>query len=211
MTSNNQVIVFDLGGVLIEWDPRHMYRKLFDDKAEMERFLAEVATNEWNAQHDAGRRWEDGVALLSAQHPHLAGLISAYWERWEEMLAGPIDGTVAILASLRDAGYELHALTNWSTQTFPIARERYEFLDWFETIVVSGEEKVIKPDPRIYEILLERIGREATECVFIDDAPRNVATAKELGFSAIRFENPDQLRAELGKLGVKAQSSLETP
>ena len=203
MTSNNKVIVFDLGGVLIDWDPRYMYRKLFDDEAEMERFLAEVTTSEWNARHDAGRRWEDGVALLSAQHPHLAGLISAYWERWEEMLAGPIDGTVEILAALRDSGYELHALTNWSTQTFPIARERYEFLDWFETIVVSGEEKLIKPDPRIYEILLERIGRQANDCIFIDDAPRNVATATELGFTAIRFENPNQLRAELGRLGVR--------
>ena len=107
---------------------------------------------------------------------------------------------------MRDAGYELHALTNWSTQTFPIARERYQFLDWFETIVVSGEEKVIKPDPRIYEILLERIGHSAADCIFIDDAPRNVATATELGFTAIRFENPDQLRAELGKLGVRTDS-----
>lgn len=206
MTSNNRVIVFDLGGVLIDWDPRYMYRKVFDDEAEMEYFLTEVATNEWNSQHDAGRRWEDGVALLSAQHPHLAGLISAYWERWEEMLAGPIEGSVAILASLRDAGYELHALTNWSTQTFPIARERYDFLDWFETIVVSGEERVIKPDPGIYEILLERIGRQASDCIFIDDAPHNVATATELGFTAIEFENPDQLRVELGKLGVKTNS-----
>jgi 2-haloacid dehalogenase len=211
MTPNNKVIVFDLGGVLIDWDPRHMYRKIFDDEAEMERFLTEVATNEWNAQHDAGRRWEDGVALLSAQYPHLAGLISAYWERWDEMLAGPIEGTVAILASLRDAGYELHALTNWSTQTFPIARERYEFLDWFETIVVSGEEEAIKPDPRIYQILLERIGRRPAECIFIDDAPRNVAAASELGFTAIRFENPDQLRSELGKLGVNTQSQRELP
>ena len=111
MTLNNKVIVFDLGGVLINWDPRHLYRKVFDDEDEMERFLAEVVTPEWNSRQDAGRRWEDGVALLSAQHPHLAGLISAYWERWDEMLGGPIDGTVAILASLRDMGYELHALT----------------------------------------------------------------------------------------------------
>ena len=206
MTLNNKVIVFDLGGVLINWDPRHLYRKVFDDEDEMERFLAEVVTSEWNSRQDAGRRWEDGVALLSAQHPHLAGLISAYWERWDEMLGGPIDGTVAILASLRDMGYELHALTNWSTQTFPIARERYEFLDWFETIVVSGEEKVIKPDSRIYEILLERIGRQPDDCIFIDDAPHNVATARQLGFDTIRFENPDQLRAELGKLGVRTNS-----
>lgn len=201
-SSSEKSIIFDLGGVLIDWDPRHMYRKIFDDEAEMEWFLAEIATLEWNSHHDAGRRWEDGVALLSAQHPKHAGLITAYWERWEEMLVGPIDGTVEILAKLKEDGREVHALTNWSSQTFPIARERYEFLDWFEDIVVSGEEKTIKPDPRIYQILLERIGRRAEECIFIDDGVRNVEAARELGFAAIHFENPEQLRKELGKLGV---------
>lgn len=201
-TSGNHAIVFDLGGVLIDWDPRHMYRKIFDDEAEMEAFLGEIATLEWNAQHDAGRRWEDGVALLSAQYPKHAALISAYWERWEEMLVGPIDGTVEILAKLKASGHELHALTNWSTQTFPIARERYEFLDWFEHIVVSGEEKLIKPDPRIYEVLLERIDCKAEDCIFIDDSQRNVEAAAELGINAIRFDSPEQLRTELAKVGV---------
>lgn len=200
-TDNGKAIIFDLGGVLIDWDPRHMYRKIFDDEAEMETFLTEVATLEWNARHDAGRRWEDGVALLSAAHPKQAEMISAYWTRWEEMLAGPIAGTVRILAELKANGTEVHALTNWSSQTFPIARERYEFLDWFQHIVVSGEEKLIKPDHRLYEILLERIGRPASECVFIDDGGRNVAAASELGFDAIRFENPDQLRVELSERG----------
>lgn len=198
----NKAIVFDLGGVLIDWDPRHMYRTLFDDEAEMERFLAEVATLEWNSHHDAGRRWEDGVALLSAEHPKYAGLIAAYWDRWEEMLAGPIEGTVDILAKLKAAGCELHALTNWSTQSFPIAIERYEFLDWFEHIVVSGEEKLIKPDHRLYKILLERIGRSADECIFIDDGIRNVEAAAELGFDAIHFENPQQLRDQLVQRGL---------
>jgi 2-haloacid dehalogenase len=197
---NDKVIVFDLGGVLIDWDPRHMYRTLFDDEAEMETFLAEVATLEWNAHHDAGRRWEDGVALLSAEYPHQAGLISAYWERWEDMLAGPIEGTVEILAELRAEGRELHAITNWSSQTFPIARERYEFLDWFGEIVVSGEEKIIKPDPRIYEILLDRIDRTAGECVFIDDSIRNIEAAFDLGFHTIHFQDPQQLRADLEKV-----------
>ena len=203
MASNSQpVVVFDLGGVLIDWNPRHMYRDLFADEAEMERFLTEVTTNEWNAQQDAGRRWEDGVALLIEEHPDRADLIRAYWERWEEMLGGPIDGTVAILAKLKAAGYELHALTNWSSQTFPIARERYDFLDWFETITVSGEEGVIKPEPRIYEILLDRIGHRASDCIFIDDGTRNITTAAALGFDTIHFESPQQLAAELGKLGV---------
>lgn len=190
-------IVFDLGGVLIDWDPRHMYRQVFDDEAEMDRFLSEVATLEWNSHHDAGRRWEDGVALLSAEHPQYAGLISLYWERWEDMLNGPIVGTVDILAELKAAGCEIHALTNWSAQSFPIARERFEFLDWFEHIVVSGEEKLIKPDKRLYEILLDRIGRKASECIFIDDGVRNVNAAAELGFDAIHFTSPEELHREL--------------
>ena len=200
--NSGKAIVFDLGGVLIDWDPRHMYRTLFDDEAEMERFLTEVATLEWNSHHDAGRRWEDGVALLSAEHPKHAGLIAAYWDRWEEMLAGPIEGTVDILAELKSAGCEVHALTNWSSQSFPIAIERYEFLDWFEHIVVSGEEKLIKPDHRLYKILLERIGRSAEECIFIDDGIRNVEAAAELGFDAIHFESPQRLRDQLAQRGL---------
>ncbi|MDJ0923285.1 MAG: HAD family phosphatase [Acidimicrobiia bacterium] len=203
MADNSQpVIVFDLGGVLIDWNPRYVYRRLFADESAMETFLSEVTTNEWNARQDAGRRWEDGVARLIEQHPDKADLIRAYWERWEEMLGGAIEGTVAILARLKAAGYELHALTNWSAQTFPIARERYDFLDWFETITVSGEEKVIKPDARIFEILLDRIGHKAGDCVFIDDAVRNVTAAAELGFDTIRFESPQQLDVDLAKLGV---------
>ena len=199
-TADRKVVVFDLGGVLIDWDPRHMYRSVFEDEDEMELFLAEVATLEWNARHDEGRRWEVGVALLSAEHPDKADLISAYWERWEEMLAGPIQGTVDILSELRDDGREIHAITNWSGQTFPIARERYEFLDWFGEIVVSGEEKIIKPDPGIYEILLDRIGRPAGDCIFIDDSIRNIETATALGFHSIHFQDPEQLRSELSRI-----------
>lgn len=201
-SNTDKAIVFDLGGVLIDWDPRHMYRTVFDDEAEMEWFLTEIATLEWNSRHDAGRKWEDGVALLSAQYPKHAGLIAAYWERWDEMLLGPITGTVEILAQLKEEGRALYALTNWSSQTFPIARERYEFLDWFEDIVVSGEEKVIKPDPRIYQILLERIERKAEDCVFIDDGTRNVVAARELGLDAIHFESPQQLRRQLTQRGL---------
>lgn len=196
------VMVFDLGGVLIDWDPRYMYRTLFDDKTEMERFLAEVTTPEWNQRHDAGHQWEDGVATLSAEHPEQADLIVAHYERWAEMLGGPIIGTVRILGGLRDAGYELHALTNWSTQTFPIALERYEFLGWFDTIVVSGEERLIKPDPRLYQILLDRIGHDSGSCIFIDDAARNVEAAARLGFDAIRFRSPRQLSDELAERGI---------
>ncbi|MCP4306541.1 MAG: HAD family phosphatase [bacterium] len=203
MTSTDiKAIVFDLGGVLIDWNPRHMYRTVFEDEAEMEHFLGEIATLEWNSQHDAGVRWADGVAQLSEQHPEYAGLIEMYMTRWTEMLNGPIDGTVAILAELKKAGYEVHALTNWSSETFPIALERYDFLGWFEDIVVSGDEKIIKPDPRIYEILLERVGRNAYECVFIDDSPANIEAARKLGLVGIPFHSPEQLAGELAALGV---------
>jgi 2-haloacid dehalogenase len=200
--NSNRAIVFDLGGVLIDWDPRHMYRKLFDDESEMEMFLTDVTTLEWNRAQDAGRRWEDGVAVLSAQHPDQADLIAAYYARWEEMLGGPITGTVDILARLKAAGQEIHALTNWSAQTFPIARERYEFLDWFQDIVVSGEEHLVKPDPRLYEVLLDRIGHDASNCIFIDDSLSNVEAAARLGFDAIRFENPQHLSEALAERGV---------
>ena len=202
MTSTPQAIVFDLGAVLIDWDPRHMYRKLIGDEDVMEEFLGEIATLRWNAYHDAGRLWADGVAMLSAVYPEYSDWIAAYKDRWEEMLNGPIDGTLEILAELRDKGWEIHALTNWSSETFPVARARYEFLDWFEHIVVSGEERMKKPDPRIYEILLERIGRTAGECVFIDDSAANIAAAADLGFGVIQFQDPDQLRKELSAFGV---------
>jgi 2-haloacid dehalogenase len=194
-------LLFDIGGVLIDWDPRHLYRKLFDNEDEMEWFLAEVATMEWNVQHDAGRTWAEGVALLTADFPEHTDLITAYWTRWDEMLGGAIEGSVDILRRLKEAGHELNALTNWSTETFPIARERYRFLDWFEQIIVSGEEKLIKPDADLYRIALDRIGRTASECIFIDDSQKNIAAAAELGFDTIRFIDPEQLGQELAARG----------
>ncbi len=200
MTTNPQAIVFDLGGVLIDWDPRHLYRKLIGDEAVMNMFLGEIATQRWNAYHDEGRRWSDGVAMLSAVYPEYADWIAAYIDRWEEMLNGPIEESLQILTELRDQGRELHALTNWSTETFPIARDKFDFLGWFEHIIVSGEERVKKPDPRIFRILLERIGRTGPECVFIDDSAANVAAAAELGLGTIHFTSPDQLRRDLTAL-----------
>lgn len=191
------VIVFDLGAVLIDWNPRHLYRKLFDDEAAMERFLREICSPEWNAEQDSGRLWSDAVALLSADYPEHKTLIQAYWDRWDEMLAGPIHGTVDILERLKREGYELHALTNWSAETFPVARERYGFLQHFETILVSGEEKMKKPDHRIFRLLLERIGHPAERCVFIDDSAKNIEAASGLGFDAILFESPEGLRDAL--------------
>ena len=197
MSNHAPVIIFDLGAVLIDWDPRHMYRKLIADEAVMENFLGEVTTPEWNAQQDAGRTWDEAVAVLSAQYPKYADWIAAYRDRWTEMLNGTIDGSVHILKRLKSDGREVHALTNWSAETFPIARARYEFLDLFEHIVVSGQERVMKPDHRIYRILLDRIGREAADCVFIDDSATNITAAAELGFDTIHFRSPAQLGEEL--------------
>ena len=197
-----RVVVFDLGGVLIDWNPRHLYRQLFDDEAAMERFLAEVCHTAWNEEQDRGRTFAEAIEEAAGRFPEERALIEAYHQRWGEMLAGPIEGSVAVLAELKEAGHELHALTNWSVETFPIARERYAFLNWFGSILVSGEERLIKPDPRIFELLLERIGRTAEACVYIDDNPKNAAAAAALGFDAVHFRSPAQLRADLTRLGV---------
>jgi 2-haloacid dehalogenase len=196
-------VIFDLGGVLIDWNPRYLYRTLFDgDDEAMERFLAEVTSPAWNAEQDAGRTWREAVETLVAIHPDHRDLIAAYDERWEETLGGPIEGTVEILAELRRAGVRLAALSNWSAEKFPLARPRYPFLEWFETIVISGEIGVSKPDPRIFRHLLEVTGLAAERCVFVDDSAANVRAAADLGMTAIRFEDPESLRADLGDLGL---------
>jgi 2-haloacid dehalogenase len=205
MTAARQydVVIFDFGGVLLDWNPRYLYRKLFgDDEVAMERFLAEVCTSEWNLRQDGGRPWAEAVAELSAQHPTHAELIRAYHERWEDMLRGPIDGSVTILGELKQAGRPLYGLTNWSHETFPIARMRYPFFAWFDGIVVSGVERMTKPDPRLYACLLERYRIDADRAVFIDDNQHNVAAAVALGLGGIHFRSPAQLRAELTALGV---------
>ncbi|WP_241671567.1 HAD family hydrolase [Dankookia rubra] len=199
-------VVFDLGGVLVDWNPRYLYRKLFpDDEAGMERFLAEVCTSEWNLQQDAGRSWAEATAVLKEQHPEQAALIDAFHHRWPEMIAGPIDGTVAILSELRAAGTPLYALTNWSHETFPIALERFEFMSWFRGIVVSGQEKLIKPDPQIYLLLVDRHGLRPDDIVYIDDNARNAAAATALGMHGIHFTGPTALRNELISLGLLQQ------
>lgn len=195
--------MFDLGGVLIDWNPRYLYRKLFDgDDAAMERFLAEVTTPEWNGLQDAGRTWADAVASLTREHPEQAELIAAYAERWPETLGEAIHPTVEILDELRQAGVRLFALSNWSAETFPIARPRYSFLEWFEGIVISGDVRIAKPDARVYRHLLERHSLEAATTVFIDDSEANVDAARALGMIAIRFEGADALRRALGRLGL---------
>lgn len=198
-------VVFDLGGVLIDWNPRYLYRKLFDgDEAAMETFLATVTTPEWNLAQDAGRPWAEAIETLGRDHPDQRGLIDAYWHRWHETLGDALEPTVAVLDELRRTGVRLLALSNWSGETFPVARPRYPFLEWFEAIVISGDERVVKPDPRIFRLLLDRHGLVAAETVFIDDSRANVAAAAALGMRTILFSGAGALRAELAGLGVLA-------
>ncbi|NED93948.1 HAD family phosphatase [Phytoactinopolyspora alkaliphila] len=200
MSQAPSAVVFDFGGVLVDWNPRYLYRKLLSNDAEVERFLSEVTTPEWNLEQDRGRPWSEAVATLTAQFPEHRELIVAYHERWAETIGGQIDGTVQILTELRDAGVALYGLTNWSAETFPIARERFEWLSWFKGIVVSGEEGLVKPDPRIYRVLEERYGVDLGRAVYIDDSPRNVVAASELGMTALHFTSPEELRHALGDL-----------
>ena len=191
-------IVFDFGGVLVDWNPRHLYRKLFHgDDAAMENFLTEVGFNEWNLQQDLGRDFATAVGELAARFPHHERLIRAYDERWEESIAGPIQASVDLLAPLKRAGHELHGLSNWSSEKFAVARAKYRFFDLFETILISGDVRLAKPDPRIFEILLQRIGKSAKECLFIDDSGKNVVAARAQGFDTIHFKLPARLRQEL--------------
>jgi 2-haloacid dehalogenase len=195
-------VVFDLGGVLIDWNPRYLYRKLFDDEAAMESFLADVVSPEWNGQQDSGRTWAEAVEVLSREHPEQRDLIAAYWHRWQETLGDAIAPTVEILEGLRETGVNLYALSNWSAETFPVARSRYPFLEWFDGIVISGEVKLAKPDPRIFRHLLDRYGLDPVATVFIDDSEANVRAAAAQGLVALRFEGAATLRTHLVRLGL---------
>ena len=197
------VVVFDLGGVLIDWNPRYLYQKLFPgDEEGMEHFLANICTPDWNLQQDGGRAFHEANAELVERHPDKTELIEAWGRRFDEMMAGPIDGTVEILAELRGNGTPLYALSNWSAETYPHAERRFEFLEWFDGVVLSGREKLIKPDPRIYQVLLERYTIPPECAVYIDDNPKNAEAATALGIHGIHFADPPALRRELEGLGL---------
>jgi 2-haloacid dehalogenase len=196
-------VVFDIGGVLIDWNPRHLYRKLFvGDEAGMERFLAEVCTHEWNRRQDAGRSFAEACALLKTEHPDKAELIDAYFARFDEMMPGPIAGSVEILSELRERGTPLYCLSNFSAETYPSTFRRFEFLRWFRGILVSGEVGLIKPDPRIYALLIERFGLDPRRTVYIDDVAENAAAARPFGIHAIHFTGPAALREQLIQIGI---------
>jgi len=196
-------VLFDLGGVLIDWNPRYLYRPHFaDDEAAMEHFLTHVCAGDWNHEIDAGKRFADAVAERQRLFPDHAELIALWESGWERMLGDAIAETVAILEELKARGLRLYALTNWSYETFPIARRRFDFLDWFQDIVVSGEVKLAKPDPRIFDLTRTRCQLAPASTVYIDDAPRNVDAARALGFHALHFQEPARLRRELAALNL---------
>jgi 2-haloacid dehalogenase len=199
----NHQVIFDLGNVLIRWDPRNLYRKIFGtDIQGMEWFLAHVCNAEWNDRLDAGQSFVSAVAERIAKFPDHADLIRAYHERWFETLGEPVAENVAVLSDLKRIGYQVHALTNWSAETFYPAQKLFPFLTWFDGVVVSGEEGLVKPDPRIYQRLLDRYRLTASSAVFIDDVHRNVEAAKGLGIKAIQFNESINLRRELQGLGI---------
>jgi len=204
MQSNQRLaLVFDVGNVLLEWDPRFLYRKLFaGDEEAMERFLAEIDFFAWNLHQDRGRSFAEGVAEACRQFPQYCELIRLYDERYEETLSGPIAGVVEILEALHNAGHPLFALSNWSAEKFHLVRPHYPFFDCFQTIIISGEVGLAKPDVRIFRLAQEKIKRQPGDCLLIDDSLKNCQAAASLGFQIINFQSPEQLRQALAQYGI---------
>lgn len=197
-------IIFDFGGVVMDWDPRYFFREYFNDDEKMEWFLANITTNDWNVEQDRGRSLEEGTNLLVAQHPEWEKEIRAYYGNWPKMLRSDIPENVAVLRKLSKTDHDLYGLTNWSGETFPYALDNYDFFQLFEgKIVVSGDEKLIKPDPEIWKVLLDRYQLNAEESVFIDDNAKNIETAIEMGFKTVHIQPHTDLELELQNLGVQ--------
>ena len=195
-------VVFDFGGVLLDWDPRHLYQKIFADPTEMEWFLANVCTGDWNEAQDKGRPWPEAEAEAMARHPKYTAQIRAFRARWIEMVASPIHGTVEVLETIAARGVPLYAITNFAADTLREARAKYVFFHHFHGIVVSGEVGILKPDAAIFQRLAADYKLDLTTCLFIDDVPKNVAGARAAGMAAVRFENPQKLRTDLAAHGM---------
>ncbi len=197
-------IIFDFGGVLVDWNPRYVYRSYFKTEEEMEYFLGNICTNEWNANQDCGHLMADATRERVAQFPEYKEAIEMFYSNWGTMLHSDIPETADFLRSAKEAGYGIYGLTNWSHETIHVAYERYPVFSEFDGIVVSGQEKLLKPDPRLYKVLLERYGLKAEECIFLDDNQANVDAANALGITAIRFTTIDEIRPQLADLGILA-------
>ncbi|MBR4391902.1 MAG: HAD family phosphatase [Bacteroidales bacterium] len=190
-------IIFDFGGVLLDWNPHYLYDPYFGDKDKAEWFLTNICTYEWNAQHDNGKPIIEGTAELIAQHPEWEKEIRMYYDDFMKMMGGQILGMEELVRGLKAQGYRIFGLSNWSVETFALVRTVYPVLDLIDDMVISGVEHVMKPDRRIFELALKRFGIEASETVFIDDNPNNVKTANELGIRGIRFQSRERLLSEL--------------
>lgn len=198
-----ETVIFDLGGVLIDWNPDYVYRTIFNDETKMREFYNEICTSEWNEEQDAGRGLKEATEELVAKFPHEEKNIRAYYDRWEEMLRGEIEGTVEVLQRIKDRGdLKLYALTNWSAETFPVALKKFPFLHWFHGRLVSGEERMRKPFVEFYELLLSRFNINPHTAVYIDDNERNLKPAREMGIHTIHFTSPPQLAEELHALHI---------
>jgi 2-haloacid dehalogenase len=195
-------VVFDLGGVLIDWNPRHLYRQLFRDPGEMEDFLARICTDDWHRAHDLGADITASCQRLAALHPDYRDAIMAWASRGEEMAAGQFDETVDVLSDVKAAGIRCYALSNMEPEAFTIRRARFAFMTWFDGQVISGLEGVAKPDRRIFEILLARYALVPETTVFVDDVQRNVDAARALGINAVRYTGAGQLRRDLRAFGM---------
>ena len=204
MTKPIDTIIFDLGGVLIDWNPRYLYRKIFKSEEEITWFLENVCTSDWNEKQDAGRSFHEATEELVLEFPKYEMPIRAWYGRWKETMNGPIQDTVSIFKELKDSKqYRIYALTNWSKETFPWALEKFEFLHWFDGIVVSGIENTRKPFPDFFQILFDRHAITPSTAVFIDDNLRNIEAGRSLGLSSIHYQSSEQLKGELSKLKVQ--------
>jgi 2-haloacid dehalogenase len=195
-------VVFDIGNVLLDWSPRHLYRKIFDDPERMEWFLAHVCTPDWNLQQDAGRTFLEATAERIALFPDWEHEICAFDTRWLETIAGPIPQSVEVLQALVTRGVPVYAITNFSAEKWPVAQANFDFLRLFSGVVVSGEERIVKPASEIYHCLLSRFNLDAGSCVFIDDSISNVAGARSVGMTTVHFEPQTDLRSALNRFGI---------
>ena len=202
MNSSIKAILLDFGGVLLQWDPHKLYSRFFNQPEQIDQFLAEISFSSWNAEQDRGRPFTEGISELSGKFPQYAHLIHAYYDYWEDSIVGPISGTVEILHELKQAGYSLYGLSNWSAETYPRVKHRYDFFNLFDKIILSGDVKLIKPDPAIFNLTLQKIGCSASECLLIDDSEANIVTAKKMGFATVHFRSPEQLRIELHEMNL---------
>ena len=196
-------IIFDFGNVLIEWNPRYVYQNYFPNDPEgMENFLNEVDFMGWNSHQDKGRTFKEGVADLSTQFPHYSYLIQAYHDNWKDSIGVAYWDTVEIMKQLKQKGYPLYGLSNWSAETFPYARAKYDFFELLDDMVISGYVGHVKPEPEIYHVLLEKVGKPAQECLFIDDSLANIQQAQRIGFQTIHFQSAEQLADELRSMNL---------